>query len=164
MANIDWKSLHVLLVDDNKYVCLLVQAVLRSVGIRNIRVANDGATALSAFREHSHDVAVVDAVMEGINGIEFSKSVRSDKQGGDNFMPILMISAYNDIGTIRNAINSGVNDFLAKPLVPAALVTRLARMMLVQRQFIRTSAFFGPDRRRTRPLPYNGAERRKTPS
>ena len=162
MASLDWRSLSVLIVDDNKYICLLMQTILRSTGIRNINIAHSGSSALTLLKDFCPDIAIVDVIMDGIDGIEFTKTVRSDRNGLDIFLPIILVSASTDMATIRKAISAGANDFVTKPLAPANLLVRVSRALLKPRLFIRSSTFFGPDRRRVKPPPYNGIERRKT--
>ncbi|MBF0095267.1 MAG: response regulator [Alphaproteobacteria bacterium] len=162
MANLDWKNLSVLLVEDNRYVGVLMQAILRSAGVRNTRIVTDGASALAELKVFYADVALVDIVMDGIDGIDFTKTVRAEKKGTlDPFLPIVLVTAYNDAKTIRKAIDAGANDFIAKPLVPATMLTRVARALLAPRPFVRTNSFFGPNRRRTRTPLYHGPERRE---
>ncbi|MBF0130541.1 MAG: response regulator [Alphaproteobacteria bacterium] len=160
MANLDWKNLNVILVEDNRYMGVLMQAILRSAGVRNTRILTDGASALEELKVYRADLALVDVVMDGLDGLEFAKIVRNDKKSEDPFLPIILVSAYNDVKTIRAAIDAGANDFIAKPLVPATLLTRVARALLAPRPFVRTRAFFGPNRRRTRTPLYRGEERR----
>lgn len=160
MASLDWKRLSVLVVEDNRYMAALIQAILRSVGVRNINIQEDSAQALHELNQYGCDVALVDIVMENIDGIAFTKAVRASKEGADPFLPIVLVSGLNDAGTARRALNAGANGLVIKPLVPASLLTHVARTLLAPKPFVRTSGFFGPSRRRTRTPAYYGHERR----
>jgi two-component system chemotaxis response regulator CheY len=66
-----YKDLHVLIVDDENFVRSMVKQMLRSLGITNIREANEGATALKELQLFPPDLVICDLSMEPIDGIVF---------------------------------------------------------------------------------------------
>ncbi|MBF0562837.1 MAG: response regulator [Alphaproteobacteria bacterium] len=163
MANIDWRRLEILIVEDNRYITALITTILRSVGARDIRNTVNGAGALSLLQERRVDIVLADYLMESMDGIEFTKAVRRNPDSVDPFLPIVMVTGFNDAGVIRRAIDAGVNTIVIKPVAPKTLLTHVARTLLMPRPFVRTKSFFGPTRRRPAPAPFRGPDRRKKP-
>lgn len=71
-----------------------------------------------------------------------------------------MVTGYTEESLARDARDVGVNDFLGKPISAKSLMSRITSVLEDKRDFIDTSDYFGPDRRR-RQQEYMGLERRK---
>ncbi|RYG03000.1 MAG: response regulator, partial [Caulobacteraceae bacterium] len=98
-----FESLRVLLADDNAHMRAIVVAVLKSIGVRDIREARNGAEALSVLREWSADVAMVDFRMEPLDGVEFTRLVRNAKDSKNPYLPIIMLTGYADRTRVMEA-------------------------------------------------------------
>jgi CheY-like chemotaxis protein len=138
----------------------IVGAVLKSIGIKHIRDCKNGAEALTALREWPADVAMVDFRMEPVNGVEFTKLVRTAKDSANIYLPIIMLTGYADRARVLEARDAGVTELIVKPVTAQAVIARLNSVIFHPRPFVRTDGYFGPCRRRTTSATYNGPERR----
>ena len=155
-----FESLRVLLADDNAHMRSIVSAVLKSIGVKDIREARNGAEALALLREWPTDVAMVDFRMEPVDGVEFTRLVRNAADSKNPYLPIIMLTGYADRGRVMEARDSGVTELVVKPVTAAAVISRLNAVIFHPRAFVRTDEYFGPDRRRKAMAGYAGPERR----
>jgi DNA-binding response OmpR family regulator len=77
----------------------------------------------------------------------------------DHFMPVIMLTGNTEKRHVLAARDAGATEFLAKPVTPQAIYSRLVNVIERPRPFVRTKSYFGPCRRRT-VLEYGGSERR----
>jgi len=154
-------SLSVLVVEDNDHMMRLLKAMLRALGVGSIDAAADAQRALQVMRVRVPDILIVDWMMEGMSGIELTKHIRSSDKSPNHFMPIVMVTAHAEKELVIEARDAGVTEFLVKPIAAAALAQKLLTIMEQPRPFVRTAAYFGPDRRR-RNQQFKGPERRTT--
>lgn len=148
MQTIDMSALNVLIADSNNYMRQIIRTMLRGFGISRIREAGDGAVALEELNTHIIDLVVVDYALETLNGVELTEMVRGAEDSPNRFVPIVMLSAYTEKWRVEAARDAGVTEFLRKPLCAKDLYLRLEEVIERPRNFIRTSRYFGPDRRR----------------
>jgi two-component system, chemotaxis family, chemotaxis protein CheY len=151
----------VLIVDDNKHMQMLVTTILQGFGVRDIRVASDAATAFSELHTGNVDLVICEYRLTPVNGLEFIKMVRTAQDSRDKLVPILMLTAHSEMEHVMSARDSGVTDFMAKPVSPAGLYKHIAMMIEHPRQFVRSRKFVGPDRRRRDSAEFEGPNRRE---
>jgi two-component system nitrogen regulation response regulator GlnG len=118
----------ILIVDDEKDICLLLARLMKSEGFEAL-VAYDGDTALKMVRLEEPDVLLADISMPGLNGLEVLKRVREL----DPDLPVVMITAYAEIQGAVKAMKAGAHDYLAKPFNHNE-VTRVVRRALAERE------------------------------
>jgi len=152
-----------LVVDDNKHMRALVKSILHSFGTKNVHDAANGAEAYKELKVFPADVIITDWNMAPMNGVEFTRMIRTDKDSPNPFTPIIMLTGHTERHRIMNARDSGVNELLAKPISAKGLYSRICAIIDNPREFVRTKNYFGPDRRRKKSDDYTGIERRKTP-
>ena len=160
MSGYRFDRLKILVVDDNQHMRKLVTAILQAFGVIQIFEASDGQSAWSMLREANPDVIILDWMMEGMTGIDLVKMIRTSSQTPNPFVPIIMLTGYTQIDHVRQARDSGVNEFLAKPVSVKAIMSRLVSVIEQPRPYVRTKAYFGPCRRRRGREEYRGPERR----
>lgn len=156
------ETFRALVVDDNENMRLLLVGMLQSLGIHQIRQAADGEEALANARHWRADIAFVDMQMAPMDGIAFTRAIRTTPGGADPYMPIIMLTGHAHRERVLEARDAGVTEFLAKPVSPKALVERLKTVVERQRLFVRTEGYTGPDRRRRADPDYKGPFRRET--
>ncbi len=156
------RHLNILLVDDNPHMRAITAAILRSSGIRNIREGSDGAMALNSLREHPTDLAIVDFNMFPLDGVEFTRLVRNSPDSVDPYLPIIMMTGHSEKGRVMEARDSGVTEFVVKPITAKAIFDRIQAVIVRPRAFVKTDGYFGPDRRRMSTAAYTGVKRRST--
>ena len=155
-------SLRVLVADDNENMRGLLATMLQSLGVHQIRLAANGEEALMAARRSTVDVAFVDMSMAPMDGIEFTRAIRTTPDGADPYLPIIMLTGHAQRDMVLAARDAGVTEFLAKPLSAKAVVERLRTVIERQRQFVRAESYTGPDRRRKPSADYAGRRRRES--
>ncbi|MEO5375671.1 MAG: response regulator [Alphaproteobacteria bacterium] len=160
MAGYNLERLNFLIVDDNKHMRALVKTILHALGSKNVTEAADGADAFKELRVFPADIIICDWNMSPLDGMDFVRLVRTGKDSPNPFVPIIMLTGHTEMSRVLEARDAGVHEFLAKPISAKGLYSRLRSIIENPRAFIRTSLYFGPDRRR-RQVDWKGKERRK---
>jgi two-component system, chemotaxis family, chemotaxis protein CheY len=152
--------LNVLVVEDVRATRVIVRAILRSFGIHEVVEAADGQEALMVLGQRHIDVVITDLCMEPMDGVEFTRRLRAPRNGLNPYVPVLMVSAHTDIAHVKDAIAAGVTEFLAKPIIPASLESRLLAIVRAPKKRISSKNYCGPDRRRSNRGGGKGPQRR----
>ncbi|HYD72423.1 MAG TPA: response regulator [Candidatus Binatia bacterium] len=155
-------DVHVLLVDDNDQMRLLVRCLLRAGGLTNITEADTALRAFEMMRERSIDLVIVDWMMQPVDGLAFTRMMRRDNASPNPYIPILMLTAHTEASRVAAARDAGVTGFIKKPISTRLLFDRVASALTDTRMFIRSDDFCGPDRRRGVASGYAGPFRRAT--
>lgn len=119
----------VLLVDDNQQNLELLQAYIEDLGCR-IRTATTGAEALAEIERLQPDIILLDVMMPRMSGFQVCSKVKADPATRD--IPIVMVTALNEVSDVERAVESGADDFLTKPVHKIELVTRVRSLMKVR--------------------------------
>ena len=159
----DFSKLQCLVVDDNRHMRVLVKTILHSLGVKISREAEDGADAIKELSTFPADFAIVDWMMDPLDGIDFTRLVRNASDSPNPYLPIIMLTGHTETQRIMDARDAGVTEFLAKPISAKALFQRIVEIIERPRPFVRTATYFGPNRRRSNDTTkYRGPERRKS--
>ena len=161
MTDYNLERLNFLIVDDNKHMRALVKSILHALGIKNILEAGDGADAFKELRHFPADIIICDWNMSPLDGMDFVRMVRTGNDSPNQYVPIIMLTGHTEMNRVLEARDSGVHEFLAKPISAKSLYARIRAIIENPREFVRTSMYFGPNRRRRQSATYNGSERRK---
>ena len=153
-------SVIVLVIDDNRHMLRLARTMLSALGVLNIHEARDGAEGLEAMTNVQPDIILLDWVMDGMDGIEFTRQVRQSDNPEINQLPIVMMTSHTQRSRVEIARDAGITEFLAKPISAHALYQRIAAVIERPREFIMAEDFIGPDRRRHSDADYDGPDRR----
>ncbi len=153
-------NLTVLVVDDKDPIRELICGILETFGVPNIREASDGAGALADMKTQVPDAVIADLKMQPVDGLSFTRAVRTDPASPAPDVPILMITGHSEKRHVEEARDAGVTDFLAMPVTANTVAQRLATAIEKPREFIRARSFVGPERRR-RQLPVVASARRR---
>ena len=116
----------ILVVDDNEQNLELILACLEEVECRTLSAA-DGQEALESVKAGKPDLILLDVMMPRMSGFEVCRRLKNDEQTAD--IPIIMVTALNEMGDIERAIQSGTDDFVSKPINKWELVTRVRTML-----------------------------------
>lgn len=141
-------QLRFLIVDDNASVRMIIKEILRGFGAGRVEWAPDGEAALQLMKAQPFDVLITDMVMPGVGGVELAKTVRSGGTRAKPDIPIVLLSGNMDRPSLVAAMNAGVSEFVAKPVVVAHLHARLEACLRKPRPFIMSEGYTGPCRRR----------------
>lgn len=119
---------HVLLVDDNDTNRLLTRAQLEHAGYDVTEAAN-GHEALDRIDRSPIDLVLLDVMMPGIDGFETCRRMRSMPVGEK--VPIVFLTALDDRETHTQALDSGADDFLTKPINKTELLLRVRSLLRI---------------------------------
>lgn len=159
--NIDFESLSFLIVADNAHMRRIVRSLLHGFGSRRVNEAEDGAMGLEAVETHAPDILITDWAMPIFEGLELVQMIRNPDGFRFPYLPIIMLTAHSEKHRVIAARDTGVTEFLTKPISAKSLHSRILNIVLNPRDFVRTPRFFGPDRCRFVFANYSGTERRK---
>ncbi len=131
----------VLVVDDNEQNLELILAYLEDLDCQTLP-AGGGHEALELVRTESPDLILLDVMMPKISGFEVCRRLKNDP--ATSHIPIIMVTALNEMGDIERAIDAGTDDFLSKPVNKLELLTRVKTMLKLKHltdQLERTLAY-----------------------
>jgi DNA-binding response OmpR family regulator len=111
----------VLVVDDNEMNRDVLARHLERQG-HGVAVAENGRQALEMVKTHSFDLVLLDILMPEMNGYQVLQRLKSDDTWRD--IPVIMISALEDIDSVVRCIEIGAEDYLPKPFDPVLLRAR----------------------------------------
>lgn len=151
-----FKNLSVLVVEDTVPMLRLVCSILQAFGTGRILRAPDGQKGFEAFCEHNPDIVITDWHMPGASGIEMVRNIRLHPDSPNKTVPIIMMTGFAALGRVAKARDTGATEFLSKPFSAKDLAQRIDHIINKPRDFIRSGAFFGPDRRRRDTAGYTG--------
>jgi CheY-like chemotaxis protein len=153
-------NVRVLVVEDNQHMARLVRTLMVSIGLRNVEITKDGTEALESMQNSHFDLMITDLAMRPIDGLEMTKMIRTSADSPNPTIPIIMMTGHSERHLVEEARDVGTNEFLCKPLTAQNLYSRIVAVIERPRMFVRTTSFFGPDRRRRADSSYDGPERR----
>ena len=119
----------ILVVDDNPQNLELLQAYLEDLGCTAI-AAVDGPEALEAVAKQNPDLILLDIMMPRMSGFEVCRRLKADPETAD--IPVVMVTALNELGDIERAVAAGTDDFLSKPINKLELLTRVRSLLRVR--------------------------------
>ncbi len=129
--NADFKGKHILLVEDNELNREIAQEILREYGFL-VDTAENGAVAVekvSTAAPGSYDLVLMDVQMPIMDGYTATRQIRALDDPARAKIPILAMTANAFDEDRRNALESGMNGFLSKPIVIGDLVQELHKIL-----------------------------------
>jgi CheY-like chemotaxis protein len=161
MSYYDLQKVCVLVVDDSGFMAKLLKTILRGLATGTVHECTSSADVMDCLREYQPDVVFLDLEMPGIDGLSVANQIRKSEDSPNPFVPIIMVTAHTKKANVVEARDVGVTEFLAKPVSARSVYERLAICIDAPRPFIKTSSYYGPDRRRHTDVVYDGLERRR---
>jgi DNA-binding response OmpR family regulator len=113
----------VLVVDDNEKIVDVLKAYLVQEGF-TVRTAADGTAALAAVAEHVPDIALLDIMLPGVDGIELTRRFQRD-----HGLPVILITARSDEVDRLVGLEIGADDYITKPFSPREVVARVKAVL-----------------------------------
>ncbi|HEX4110906.1 MAG TPA: response regulator [Stellaceae bacterium] len=117
------RSLRVLLVEDNKINQQVARAIMSKAG-HTVEIAGNGEDAVVAVRAAPFDVVLMDIQMPVMDGVQATAQIRA-LPPPVCMVPIIALTAHAMVGARQQYLEAGMDDYLSKPLSPAALLSKL---------------------------------------
>jgi two-component system cell cycle response regulator len=124
---------HILVVDDNRVNRLLLQRALETQGFL-VTTAEDGRVALELLRAPRTpplDVVLLDILMPELDGYQVLAEIKAD--AGLRHLPVIMITAVDELDSVVRCIGMGATDYLSKPFNAALLRARIGASLAGKR-------------------------------
>ncbi|MDP6636556.1 MAG: response regulator [Phycisphaerae bacterium] len=119
----------ILVVDDNEQNLELLVAYLETLECPVV-TAVDGVDALDKVASEKPDLILLDIMMPRMSGFEVCRKIKSDPTTRD--IPVIMVTALNELTDIERGVESGTDDFITKPVNRLELTTRVKSLLRVR--------------------------------
>ena len=158
---LDLKALSVLLVENIPEARELVSSVLDTLQVGEVYEAEDSNTAFDIFCETSPDIVITEGFAMPADGITLTRHIRTNMASPDPKVPIIITTGFASKEHIALARDVGATEYMVKPFSALDVAKRIAHVINKPSDFIKSSDFFGPDRRRRNDPDYAGPHRRE---
>ena len=129
----DVEETNILVVDDEKEIADLLEIYLISDGFQVLK-AYSAKEGLRILEEKKIDLVLLDVMMPGLDGLEVLKIIRSHSP-----IPVIIVSARNDVRTKIEGFRLGTDDYIVKPFVPEIAMRRVENVLGAGRLLKRVS-------------------------
>lgn len=120
--------MRVLVVDDSRAIRHAIGEVMQDIGFE-VKGASNGAEALECMQQMgTPDLVMTDWNMPAMDGIEFTKAVRSNPQHSK--LPLVLVASRCDIDRISIALSAGISDYILKPFTSSIVSQKLQSLGL----------------------------------
>ncbi len=116
------KKPYILVVDDNRITTKLLRRYLEANGYEASE-SYDGVDCLEKVEERHPDAIVLDVMMPRLDGYETVKRLKA--QEATNHIPVVIVTALNDVANQIKSIEAGADDFLSKPIEEKLLIAKV---------------------------------------
>jgi two-component system sensor histidine kinase/response regulator len=121
------QDISILLVEDNRVNQMVTQKILTKNGYR-VEIANNGVEAIQALERNHFDLVLMDILMPEMGGYEATRLIRSAKTDVPNHhLPIIALTASALAEDKEKCLTAGMNDYIAKPVKPQALIDKVKK-------------------------------------
>jgi DNA-binding response OmpR family regulator len=158
----DLAVLKILVVDDQVFQRRLITETLRSAGRVQVEHVESVEQALLALGYVQPDILIADWDVAGGQGLALVTRVRAG-EAGDGFkaLPVIMVAAQGSMSAVERARNAGIDELVVRPFSTTTLWKRVNEVRARRRDFIESTRYTGPcRRRRARSGDYDGPRRR----
>ncbi|MCS0639682.1 response regulator transcription factor [Streptomyces sp. LP05-1] len=114
---------HVLFVEDDDVIREATQLALERDGFM-VTAMPDGLSGLEAFRERRPDIALLDVMLPGMDGVSLCRRIRDEST-----VPVIMLSARADSIDVVLGLEAGADDYVTKPFDGAVLMARIRAVL-----------------------------------
>ena len=116
-----------LIIEDDITVRSYLKRIIQKKFSFNISEAENGIEGLEALKKVKPDIIFLDISMPVMNGLEFLGKIKHDNSYSN--IPVLILTAHNDLGTIQKILSLGVSDYIVKPIDPANTYARIQKLI-----------------------------------
>ena len=120
-------SARILYIEDSLSTARIILSWLTPLGL-NVQHFDSGEAGLEAFRLGNYDLVITDFLLKGqVSGLGVVREIRASPK---SYIPILVISAFDDISRKIEILRSGASDFVPKPVMQEELLARVRTLVL----------------------------------
>lgn len=123
------KNATIMVVDDDPINLSLMEAILLPEGY-DVRLCASGGACMEAIRQKVPDIILLDAIMPDIDGFQICKLLKASES--TRMIPVVMVTSLSDSSDRVEALNSGADDFLSKPVSEMELLARVKSLVKVK--------------------------------
>ncbi|MDD5165985.1 MAG: response regulator [Candidatus Omnitrophica bacterium] len=117
----------ILIIDDEKDFCYFVKKNLELVSDYKVLIATGGGKGMWYAYWHRPDLILLDIIMPGVDGFALLRKLKEDKRTMS--IPVIMLTARNDVECKTQAANLYSEDYIAKPVEIEALVSSIENVL-----------------------------------
>jgi len=128
------KNLKILVVDDEPVNRMIISALVKNSGATSHQAEN-GKIAVDFCKNSPVDLVLMDLNMPVMNGFDATLAIK--KIAGDKFIPIIIITTYDDNTILAKAQAYGADDFMVKPISPDVLLSKINAMIRLKNLYDR---------------------------
>jgi two-component system chemotaxis response regulator CheY len=115
----------VLLVDDAKFMRLMLRDILEKAGYEVVSEASNGKEAIREYQDKKPDLVTMDIIMPEVSGVEAATEIiKSDPSA-----KILMVSAMGQQELVKESLDAGACDFIVKPFVSEEVLKKVKEVL-----------------------------------
>lgn len=115
----------VLLVDDAKFMRMILKGILQEADFEVVGEASNGEEAIKMYQDIRPDLVTMDIVMPGMTGVEVVRRIKEI----DPVAKVLMVSAMGQQTLVAESIEAGACDFIVKPFVPDEVLEKVQKIL-----------------------------------
>lgn len=148
---VSFEDVRLIIGESNLEVRQGLRAALHPMGFKNIQDTNRVSVIEEQVKENAVDLIICDASLGDGDLLDLTRRIRHREVGANPFIVVIATTSDPVRETIMAIIDCGADDLVAKPVSPAMLMQRIARLTRDrQRLFVVTTSYIGPDRRKER--------------
>ena len=162
LTEYDLSRIEVLVLENNVFMGKMISQILRNFNFNKIHLSSKVDDAFSYFQTNTVDL-VFSNWAPATEEIEFLRMIRDPRSSKNPYVPIIVVSSYNEKRYVELARDLGMTEFLTLPVTPHSIYQHVCSVIEHPRVFVETANYMGPDRRRT-DTPIQFDDRRKHPA
>jgi CheY-like chemotaxis protein len=117
----------ILVVEDDPFASGLLMDRLAREGDFDVTVLDDGADALDRVSSEVFDLAILDGMLPGLDGLDLLARIREDKAW--DHVPVIMLTGRTDERDLVRGLELGADDYVVKPFSPIEVLARVRRLL-----------------------------------
>ena len=115
VPSVDGSDISVMVAEDSKVNQFIIKELLKNLGV-DATMVDDGAQAIAASEHTAYDLIFMDVSMPVMDGLTATQKIRARECAGDTQTMIVGLSAHAMLGDVERAIESGMDDYITKPI------------------------------------------------
>jgi two-component system chemotaxis response regulator CheY len=115
----------IMLVDDTKFMRMMLANILKPKGYEIIAEAGDGLEAVDKYKQLKPDLVTMDIVMPHMDGIEAVKNIVASDSGAK----VIMVTAVGQDSKVKEAIEAGARGYIVKPFQAPQVIEEVEKIL-----------------------------------